>query len=33
MCRRLIDHGVPGIHIYCLNRSASATELLQNLGA
>lgn len=31
MCRRLIDHGVPGIHIYCLNRAASATELLNNL--
>lgn len=32
MCRTLIDHGVPGIHIYCLNRSASASELLHNLG-
>jgi methylenetetrahydrofolate reductase (NADPH) len=32
VCRRLIDHGVPGIHIYCLNRSASAAELLRNLG-
>jgi methylenetetrahydrofolate reductase (NADPH) len=31
MCRRLIDHGVPGIHIYCLNRAASASEVLQNL--
>jgi methylenetetrahydrofolate reductase (NADPH) len=32
ICRRLLDHGVPGFHIYCLNRSASATELLRNLG-
>jgi methylenetetrahydrofolate reductase (NADPH) len=32
LCRRLIDHGVPGIHIYCLNRVASAAELLHNLG-
>jgi len=32
LCRRLLDHGVPGIHIYCLNRSASSTELVKNLG-
>jgi methylenetetrahydrofolate reductase (NADPH) len=32
LCRRLLDHGVPGLHIYCLNRAASAAELLQNLG-
>jgi methylenetetrahydrofolate reductase (NADPH) len=32
ICRRLLDHGVPGIHIYCLNRVASATELVRNLG-
>lgn len=32
MCTRLIKHGVPGIHVYSLNRSASATELLGNLG-
>ncbi|MBY0526486.1 MAG: methylenetetrahydrofolate reductase [NAD(P)H] [Gemmataceae bacterium] len=32
MCRRLIDHGVPGIHVYCLNRTASASELMRNLG-
>jgi len=31
-CRRLLDHGVPGLHIYCLNRGRSARELLQNLG-
>src|SRR5262249_34823439 len=22
MCRQLMDHGVPGLHIYCLNRVA-----------
>lgn len=32
ICRRLLDHGVPGIHIYCLNRAASSRELLLNLG-
>jgi methylenetetrahydrofolate reductase (NADPH) len=32
LCRRLLDHGVPGLHIYCLNRAASARELLCNLG-
>jgi methylenetetrahydrofolate reductase (NADPH) len=32
ICRRLLDHGVPGLHIYCLNRSPSTTELLKNLG-
>jgi len=32
ICRRLIDHGVPGIHIYCLNRATSAAEVLHNLG-
>jgi methylenetetrahydrofolate reductase (NADPH) len=32
MCRRLLDHGVPGLHIYCLNRVPSSRELLQNLG-
>jgi len=32
LCRRLMDHGIPGLHLYCLNRVASATELLQNLG-
>jgi len=32
ICDRLIRHGVPGIHVYCLNRAASATELLRNLG-
>jgi methylenetetrahydrofolate reductase (NADPH) len=32
LCRRLLDHGVPGIHFYCLNRAASCTEILRNLG-
>jgi methylenetetrahydrofolate reductase (NADPH) len=32
ICRRLLDHGVPGIHLYCLNRSQSCTEILHNLG-
>ena len=32
LCRRLLDHGVPGIHFYCLNRVPSCTEVLQNLG-
>lgn len=32
ICRKLLDHGVPGIHLYCLNRSASCAEILHNLG-
>jgi methylenetetrahydrofolate reductase (NADPH) len=32
ICRRLLDHGVPGIHLYCLNRSRSCKEILSNLG-
>jgi methylenetetrahydrofolate reductase (NADPH) len=32
LCRRLLDYGVPGLHLYCLNRSASCSELLHNLG-
>src|SRR5205807_6874854 len=32
LCRRLLDHGVPGIHFYCLNRVQSCAELLRNLG-
>jgi methylenetetrahydrofolate reductase (NADPH) len=32
LCRRLLDHGVPGIHFYCLNRVPSCTEVLRNLG-
>ncbi len=32
ICRQLLDHGVPGIHFYCLNRVPSCTEILRNLG-
>jgi methylenetetrahydrofolate reductase (NADPH) len=32
LCRGLLDHGVPGLHLYCLNRAASCREILQNLG-
>jgi methylenetetrahydrofolate reductase (NADPH) len=32
ICRKLLKHGVPGLHLYCLNRAASSSELLQNLG-
>lgn len=31
ICNRLIQHGVPGVHVYCLNRVASASELLGKL--
>ncbi|HUW02479.1 MAG TPA: methylenetetrahydrofolate reductase [Acidimicrobiales bacterium] len=30
--RRLLDEGAPGIHLYALNRSEAATEVLHNLG-
>jgi 5,10-methylenetetrahydrofolate reductase len=29
---KLLAHGVPGIHYYALNRSASVTEIMTNLG-
>lgn len=32
ICRRLLDHGVPGIHFYCLNRVPSCREIIGNLG-
>jgi methylenetetrahydrofolate reductase (NADPH) len=32
ICRRLLDHGVAGIHFYSLNRVASCTEIMSNLG-
>jgi methylenetetrahydrofolate reductase (NADPH) len=32
LCRRLLEHGVPGFHLYCLNRAASCGEILRNLG-
>lgn len=31
LSRELLDHGVPGIHYYCLNRVPSCTEVLRNL--
>jgi methylenetetrahydrofolate reductase (NADPH) len=31
MCRRLLAHGVPGFHFYCLNRVASVREVVANL--
>ena len=32
ICRRLLDHGVAGIHFYCLNRVPSCREIMNNLG-
>lgn len=32
IARRLLDHGSAGIHFYCLNRTASVTEIMRNLG-
>ncbi len=32
IARQLLDHGVPGLHIYCLNRVPSAAEIIHNLG-
>jgi methylenetetrahydrofolate reductase (NADPH) len=31
LCRQLLQHGVPGIHFYCLNRVPSCTEIMRNL--
>jgi methylenetetrahydrofolate reductase (NADPH) len=31
ICRQLLDHGVPGIHFYCLNRVPSCMEIMRNL--
>ena len=30
-CRELLDHGVPGIHLFTLNRSPASREIHQNL--
>jgi len=30
-CRELIDHGVPGLHFYTLNRSRAAHEIIRKL--
>ena len=32
ICRRAVDHGVAGIHFYCLNRVPSCREIVGNLG-
>lgn len=32
ICTKLLDHGVPGIHFYCLNRVPSCKEIIHNLG-
>jgi methylenetetrahydrofolate reductase (NADPH) len=29
--QRLLDYGVPGIHFYCMNRSAPTIELLKRI--
>ncbi len=29
--RKALDHGVEGIHFYCLNRTPSVTEIMENL--
>jgi methylenetetrahydrofolate reductase (NADPH) len=31
MCRKLLASGVAGLHFYCLNRVASASEVIRNL--
>jgi methylenetetrahydrofolate reductase (NADPH) len=31
LCRRLLENGVPGLHLYCLNRVASCSQILHNL--
>jgi len=32
MCTELLDHGVPGLHFYILNRAESTREVFRNLG-
>jgi methylenetetrahydrofolate reductase (NADPH) len=32
ICRKALDHGVSGIHFYCLNRTQSSGEVLRCLG-
>jgi methylenetetrahydrofolate reductase (NADPH) len=32
LCRRALDHGVAGIHFYCLNRVPSCRDIIHNLG-
>lgn len=31
-CRELIDQGVPGLHLYCLNKSHACTRIVEALG-
>jgi methylenetetrahydrofolate reductase (NADPH) len=31
-CEELLREGAPGLHFYTLNRAASTTEVLKNLG-
>jgi methylenetetrahydrofolate reductase (NADPH) len=32
ICRRALDHGVAGLHFYCLNRVPSCRDIVKNLG-
>lgn len=32
MCKRILDSGVPGLHMYTLNLERSAVAILENLG-
>jgi methylenetetrahydrofolate reductase (NADPH) len=32
ICRKALNHGVKGLHFYCLNRVPSVSEVLHNLG-
>jgi methylenetetrahydrofolate reductase (NADPH) len=32
LCRRLLDAGAPGLHLYALNRSEAVLRIVDNLG-